>query len=135
VKEEILTRRGELGVRVEGGALRFVPDLLEDRERLQAPATFRYYAVGGAERTVELPAGGLAFTLCQVPVVYAPAAAGWVRISCTDGSTVEHAGDRIDADLAAEIFARSGHVTGIRVGVPDPILGRLARQRTTGPAA
>ncbi len=41
VKEEILTRFGELGVRVEAGAVRFAPVLLHAREFLDDPGRLR----------------------------------------------------------------------------------------------
>jgi hypothetical protein len=70
VKEEILTRFGELGVRIAGGRVRFQPTLLRPQEFLREPGEFRYLDVDGAWQAIEVPAGGLAFTWCQVPVVY-----------------------------------------------------------------
>ena len=135
VKEEILTRWGELGVAVGGGGLRFVPTLLEPRELLDAPAEFRYWDVEGAERRLALEAGSLAFTVCQVPVVYerAPDGAGGVSIVLADGTVTAGPGDRIAPGLASEIFARSGRVREVRVRVPAGTLGRLLG-RTERPA-
>jgi hypothetical protein len=70
VKEEVLTRFGELGVRVSGGAVNFRPDLLRAREFVSKPGTFRYLDVADNWRTISVPAHGLAFTWCQVPVLY-----------------------------------------------------------------
>ncbi|MFO7608333.1 MAG: hypothetical protein R6X35_03920 [Candidatus Krumholzibacteriia bacterium] len=87
VKEEILTRRGELGVRVEAGMVRFVPDLLEPRELLPAAGTFRCLGPDGQDQDLELAAGTVAFTLCQVPVVCGRTdGPGRVRVEFTDGS-------------------------------------------------
>ena len=71
VKEEILTRFGELGLRVEDGTITFDPVLLRPEEFLPAPAQFDYIDLAGHPRTLDLPAGTLAFTYCQVPVVLA----------------------------------------------------------------
>ena len=57
VKEEILTRFGELGLRVEGGAITFDPVLLRPEEFLTAPAPFDYIDLAGRPRTLPLPAG------------------------------------------------------------------------------
>ncbi len=134
VKEEILTRFGELGVRVRDGAVRFSPLLLEERELVAAPDEFRYVDVAGTECVLPLPAGSLAFTLCQVPVVYARAAdAGRIRVTFADGTVREVPGDRLEARLAAELFARSGRIAAIRVDAPAAILGQLARRGAGAP--
>ncbi len=119
VKEVILTRLGELGVHVEGGAIQFQPLLLPAGEFLEEPAEFRYYDVEGRERALPLPAGSLAFTFCQVPVVYERIQGSpRIRVTLADGSTCEQAGAALDASLAAQVFARSGQVDRIHVGVP-----------------
>ena len=51
VKEEILTRRGELGIRVDDGGLEFRPELLKAGEFLYYDA---YYDGSGAGRPLEI---------------------------------------------------------------------------------
>ena len=70
VKEEILTRMGELGVRVRDGRLQFRPRLLRKSEFLRSKAVFEAIDVGGDRISIPLAPGTLAFTYCQVPVVY-----------------------------------------------------------------
>ena len=70
VKEEILTRLGELGARVREGRLQFRPLLLRRGEFLREAAIFEPYDLNGERMTIPLPPGTLAFTYCQVPVVY-----------------------------------------------------------------
>lgn len=70
VKEEVLTRMGELGLRVWDGRVAIRPVLLREEEWTTAPATFAYRDVGGVQQSIDLPARSLAFTFCQVPVVY-----------------------------------------------------------------
>jgi len=120
VKEIILTRLGELGLRVEDGAVRFDPGLLEPGEFLAHPAEFEYFDVEGESRTLALPAGSLAFTYCQVPVVYERTedAAG-IRIVHADGSSNELAGNRLDARTSRELFSRSGRIVRLEVGIPS----------------
>lgn len=117
VKEIVLTRFGELGVRVEGGVLSFAPVLLRARELLTAPADFEYLALDGQFRTLALAAGELGFTYCQVPVVY--------RVGTRRGLVVwqgvakqELGGaSALPADLSAAIFGRTGRVTRVDVTV------------------
>jgi len=115
VKEELLTRLGEFGVHVEGGRVRFAPELLPAEEILDSPARFSYLDAAGNESSLDVPAGGVAFTFCQVPVVYrfgAEAAA----ITVFRGAAAETLqGDTLPAPLASEIFRRSGAVSALEV--------------------
>ena len=70
-----------------------------------------------------LPAGSLAFTVCQVPVVYTLVEGdGTVQVAFTDGETTAQPGDRLDAAVAAAIFARRGTVDHIRVAIAARML-------------
>lgn len=123
VKEEILARAGELGVRVEAGAVWFRPRLLQDDEFLPAPARFAGFAVDGQPLSIGLPSGSLAFTFCQVPVIYTRTAGeARIRVRFADGSTDERPGDRLDAGTSAALLARDGRIAGIEVAVPGRAL-------------
>jgi hypothetical protein len=120
VKEEILTRFGELGVRVEEGTIRFDPFLLRPDEFLDRPSTFEYFDVEGNRRAIDLAPGSLAFTFCQVPVVYERVEGeGSVRVRFGDGSSEEFPGNRIDLDTSRALLARGGEVGEVRVRVPE----------------
>ena len=115
VKEEILTRFGELGVRVAGGRVSFRPTLLRPQEFLSEPREFRYLDLDGEWQSLELPAGSLAFTWCQVPVVYrlAKGRARGVTLVLGDGETRHYPDATLDADDSAALFQRSGRVRRI----------------------
>jgi len=120
VKEEILTRFGELGVRVKAGTLDFDPVLLQSEELLEGTQAFTYFDIEGQTRTIPLFPRSLAFTFCQVPVIYEPVAdQGWIHVTFADGSMTALSETAIDAEVSAEIFARTGRVERIRVGVPE----------------
>jgi len=70
VKEEILSRFGELGVRVKEGKVSFMPNLLQSCEFIEESKLFRYVDVDNNWQEIVVPAKGLAFTWCQVPIVY-----------------------------------------------------------------
>ncbi len=126
VKEEVLTRLGELGVLVDDGSVSFRPVLLRPDEFLESPDVFRYYDVGGEARSIELPAGALAFTFCQVPVVYERVSGeGWIRVVLADGSKTTRPGGCLDELLSSELFERSGRIASISVGVPEASLCRI----------
>jgi hypothetical protein len=116
VKEAILARLVELGVLIEAGGIRFRPDML-DRHEGGEGGDFHYVDVHGVDRVVAVPSGGLAFTLCQVPVIYAPADAAAIALVRADGSVEAHAGTEVPRAACREVFLRSGAVAAIRVGV------------------
>ncbi len=119
VKEEILTRFGELGVRVADGSVRFQPILLGSGEFLVGPEKFRYFDVEGKARSLALSTGSLAFTFCQVPVIYEIVTGkGWIQIAFADGSLTDHDGNKLGVQLSEELFSRAGRIDRIRVGVP-----------------
>jgi hypothetical protein len=123
VKEAILTRLGELGVRVEDGVVSFRPILLEAGEFMEEPAVFRYFDVDGEAASIELSAGSLAFTFCQVPVVYERVEGeGWVRIVWDDATEHVSAGDGLTKELSGVLLERSGRIARIHVGVPEGAL-------------
>jgi hypothetical protein len=119
VKEEVLTRLGELGLGVEGGQLVLCPRLLRRRELLAEPTDWAYIDVDGKDRKLVLDQGSLAMTVCQVPVVYeATSGAAKVCLTMADGSEKELPGDRLDRVSSAAVFNRTGEVRQIRVEVP-----------------
>jgi hypothetical protein len=123
VKEEILTRRGELGIGVAAGKLSFAPYLLRAGEFVEQPAQFDYLDVDGKARAISLDPGSLAFTLCQVPVVYELAdGAARIRIAFADGSVAERPGAELDVRLSAEILSRGGKIASVRVAIPRETL-------------
>ncbi|MGC3999327.1 MAG: hypothetical protein QM767_18555 [Anaeromyxobacter sp.] len=110
VKEEVITRLGELGVRVQGGRVRFQPLLLRRAEFLEAPATLETFDLRGQRLRLPVPAGALAFTYCQVPVIYRLAATPRVELTAADGAARSFPGDTLDAATSAELFGRTGSV-------------------------
>ncbi|TFD31541.1 hypothetical protein [Cryobacterium cryoconiti] len=119
VKEEVLTRMGELGLRVEDGRIRLRPTLLRAGEWTTTPGTFTYSDVTGEQQSIDLPAGALAFTFCQVPVVFHRGGPLDVVAHLSDGTHVPGQGGTLDADLSASIFRRDGRVLSLVVTVPE----------------
>ena len=116
---EVLTRLGEMGLRVEDGAIVFRTILLRESEWSGAPGAFDYVDVHGRSRSLSVPAGSLAFTFCQVPVRYRRAEDLAVRVHLADGTVVDCPGGRIAPDLSDGIFRRLGVVDLIEVDAPE----------------
>jgi len=64
-----------------------------------------------------VPAGGLAFTFCQVPVVYEPADQATISLIHAAGFVESHAGTELPAEACRQVFLRTGVIASIRVGV------------------
>jgi hypothetical protein len=123
VKEEILTRFGELGVRVEDGAISFQPILLSRTEFLSEEGMFRYFDIEGESRLIKVPAGSLAFTFCQIPVIYEIISSDpWIRVGMVDGNTSVVDGCGLEVDISRSLFERLGVISRIDVGIPVDVL-------------
>jgi hypothetical protein len=117
VKEEVITRLAEMGVMVHGGQIQFEPILLRESEFLAKPAELAYYDVHGNKGLVELEPAQLAFTYCQVPVVYTLSKQTQITLHLNDGSTQVIDGTAIDAATSLSIFDKRGIVTRIDVAL------------------
>ncbi|MFK7832746.1 MAG: hypothetical protein AB8B52_05685 [Winogradskyella sp.] len=116
VKEDILSRFGELGIYVEDGKLYYDARMMRREEFLTEAKTFNYVNVKGEKAQIELTKGELAFTYCQVPTVY--------KISDKNGIEVKHNGIStmfpgltLDETLSESVFKRLGEITEIRVHI------------------
>ena len=118
VKEELLTRRMELGVRIERGTVRFTPTLLPENEWTTAPIDWSL-PDGDGPRTIAIPADGLGFQFVGVPVVLhhvdGPAR---IVLHHTDGTSREIAGDRLDATVSGTLLSRDHAWSHLVVDVP-----------------
>lgn len=117
VKEEILTRLGELGVSLHQGQLRFAPTLLRSEEFLLDESSFNYVDIAGKSQTISLPPNALAFTFCQTPIVYVWSTAESIEVVEENGRSSTHNGNQLDAATSQQILQRSGQVTLIRINV------------------
>jgi hypothetical protein len=117
VKEDVLARLGELGVEVRDGRLGFVPSLLPRAEFLNEALAVTARGVGGPAPLALTP-GTLAFTVCQVPVVYRLADAARTTVVGRDGEASTFPGAFLDAATSREVFERTGAVARLEVDVP-----------------
>ncbi len=116
VKEEILTRLGELGVKITAGCVHFAPTLLRAAEFITAPGTFSYVTAAGPEASLMLPAGSIGFTFCGTPVIYRLSqGAAAIRTHLSDGKAQDTDGSQLDARLSTQLFARDGSIHHLEV--------------------
>jgi hypothetical protein len=115
VKEEILARWIELGVRVRNGALELDPRRVHSRNFLREPRAFGFLDIDGIEQTIDLQPGELAFTYCGVPVVYTPANDPAILVEHAGGRIEKKTGTIMSAALSALLFSRAGSIRRVIV--------------------
>ncbi|WP_299520424.1 hypothetical protein [Winogradskyella sp.] len=122
VKEDILSRFGELGVFVKDGHLVFNPCMLRKDEFVSADQTFNYISADGEESTLTIVNGQLVFTYCQVPIVYAIANEYKTVVTYNDGTEASLDGLGLDESTSAEVFSRSGSIKAVTIHIKEEYL-------------
>ncbi|MFL7868334.1 MAG: hypothetical protein AB8I58_05870 [Anaerolineales bacterium] len=115
VKEEILTRQAELGLFVQDGQIVFAPTLLRKDEFTLQSTVFEYIDLGGQRQCFDLPAGSLAYTVCQTPIVYHLDGKAGIEIHFSDSRLVEISGNQLDLETSQHIFKRDGFIEKVVV--------------------
>ncbi len=125
VKEEIITRFGELGICIQNGSIRFSPRLLRQSEFLTHPDFFTFDNLHSERISLPLNASELAFTFCQTPFIYhLNKIRNAIEIELCDGTTERFDGATLSQDWSNSIFHRDGRIKSIRVFItPDDLLG------------
>ena len=123
VKEEILTRFGELGVLVEHGVVNFKPKLLRQKEFLKKPSVFEYFNVFGKKQIINLSSSMLAFTWCQVPIVYQlKEEMESICIYYSNGIEEVINGNKLSLQISEDIFKRNGNIEKIIYIIPNDLI-------------
>ena len=113
VKEDVISRLGELGIHIKRGEITFVPALLNRDEVLKQSEMFNYFDVSGNERSIELKARQMGFTFCQVPVIFTYGKEENIVVVLTGGERKEFGGNVIPEEISFKIYGRSGEVERI----------------------
>jgi len=120
VKEDVLSRFGELGVFVKDGKLLFNPCLLRKEEFIKSPRIFNYVDVSENFGEVKLKKNSLAFTYCQIPIVYQLSNNIEIDVKYNDGEHKIINEFRLDKITSSEVFMRTEKINCIVVSItPD----------------
>jgi hypothetical protein len=122
VKEDILSRFMELGLTVINGEIHFSPALLRAEEFSTQPETFEYYDAEDQLCRIDLPAKSLAFTYCQIPVVYQLARKNGLVILMQKGEKIKSDTLIISSSYSTEIFKRNGSIARIELNLVRELL-------------
>ena len=121
VKEDVLSRFGELGVFVNDGKLYFNPRLLKIEEFLKEPATFSYFDINSKEKKIDLDKNSLCFTYCQIPVIYKLSDVESIKIMHNNTTPLEINGLSLDKETSKKIFERTGEISQMIVSLKKPL--------------
>ena len=119
VKEEMMARFAELGIRVSEGEINFDPCLLRPCEFIDTVKVFRFLDVHNQWQELNVPENGLAFTWCQLPLVYricesqSPA----LTVTLANGDSLSLTDLRLPADLAEAVFTRNGFIEKLELTI------------------
>ncbi|MFD0835597.1 hypothetical protein ACFQ0I_07485 [Mariniflexile aquimaris] len=116
VKEDLLSRFGELGVFVKNGKMMFNPRLLRKQEFLNETKIFKYTNLKNEASQVKLEKDELCFTYCQIPVIYKLSDKHAVQVVYAD-KQVDIDGLSLDESTSKQVFERTGAINKIIVSI------------------
>jgi len=122
VKEDVITRFGELGVFVKHGKLYFNPCLLRKEEFLSKETSFEYLSLLRGAQSITIPSNSLAFTYCQVPIIYHISDKDHIEIIFKDGTSSKINALVIDLKTSEKIFKRTGNIVQINAYINSTYL-------------
>jgi hypothetical protein len=117
VKEDILCRFGELGLRVSKGTLCFEPSIMKASEFIEEAQVFEYIDVQQEKQSIALEKDTLAFTVCQVPVIYKKASKESTIVTFFEGPTKIFDTNALDLKTTKDVFGRTHNIKHITVFV------------------
>lgn len=117
VKEDILSRFGELGLVVKNGRLQFIPVLLKKEEFLEDDKVFKYTDVSNKQNEITIGNKSLCFTYCQVPIIYKLNLLNNLKVVFNNKMTLEFKGLELDEKTSKQLFERTGEIEHIIVSI------------------
>ena len=122
VKEDILSRFGELGIFVEQGKLIFNPCLLRKEEFFTEPASFDYIDILKERKSIQMEKGSLGYTYCQVPIIYQMSSQNEMEVFHSDKSTTKFNSLTLNKEISNQVFNRTGSIEKIVVIINKDLL-------------
>lgn len=117
VKEDLLSRFGELGIFVKEGKVVFKPRLLKKSEFLEEAKLFDYIDINNKNQQLNVGKNQLCYTYCQVPIIYSLSNEEKVEIAFNDGSNLVSDLLVLDEATSTMLFNRSNKINHIKVSI------------------
>ena len=113
VKEDVISRLGELGLQVKQGKILFNPVLLNREEVLQKEEIFSYVDHAGQPQELPIEKGQLAFTFCQFPVICTYGGKEKAVVNFSNGTRQEFPGLELPPDISGRVFNRDPDIRSL----------------------
>jgi hypothetical protein len=117
VKEDVLSRIGELGVIVKNGSINFNPRLLKKQEFLKKPKSFEYTDINKEDKMLRLEPDTLCFTYCQIPIIYKLSEEEGLKVVFNKDSILEFNSLNLDLKTSKKVFKRTGEIDHIVISL------------------
>lgn len=115
VKEEVITRMAEMGIRIKEGAIVFDSTLLDEQEFLATSQPWAVVNNSSETLELELPEKSVAGTHCQTPFIITRGEAPSVTVHFSDGEKTLIHGNTIPVDISSRIFKRDHAIRYVTV--------------------
>jgi hypothetical protein len=115
VKEDIIYRIHEIGIKVHCGKIFINPPLLKAEEFTEKAESFFYYDVSGTEQKIKCSRKSIAFTFCQVPFTYKISNSSKMIVYLQNDERININGLEFEESLSQSIFSREGKIRQVEV--------------------
>lgn len=122
VKEDVLVRIGEFGIKMKNGKLHFQPTFLKKSEFLSNDTEVTFAMVDGSKKVIMLAKDSLAFTTCQVPVIYKINSTNNIVLNYKNGETKTIDSLELNEVESKKIVQRTNEISVIEVYLNESIL-------------
>ncbi|MDC1149397.1 hypothetical protein OAT41_02175 [Gammaproteobacteria bacterium] len=117
VKEDVISRFHELGFYVNDGKITFEPTVLRKSEFIDEEKSFKFVNLDNEITYMDLNANSLAFTVCQVPIIYNLSDKEDIKIIANDGGEEIIDGHQLNFEHSQNIFNRTNLIKAVHVRV------------------
>ena len=119
VKEDILTRNAEFGLKMKEGKLKFQPFLLHKKAFLTEAEEVTFTLVDGTKKSVIINQNCLAFTVCQVPIIYKINSFDAIDLHFKNGTKKSFQTLELDLENSKKIVERTGEISYAEVSLNE----------------
>ena len=115
VKEDVLCRMLELGIRVDSGAVSFEPSLFESKEFSQHDTPLEFHDLAGNDCEIKLSQGMFGWTWCQTPILFAKSDRERLVVTMSNGEVHERERLELSPTESNQLFQRTGEIKQIEI--------------------
>ncbi|MBN2657867.1 MAG: hypothetical protein JXR86_12460 [Spirochaetales bacterium] len=117
VKEEVITRLAETGVRIIDGKITFDGTLIDPRELSVKESLWELPLSDGTSKRIVVPPHALAMTFCQTPVIVSKGETPSLVVHFSDGERESLDGSVLPGDYCTTIYSRDNSISHLEVTV------------------